>query len=80
MKIRLLLLNCLCFSVFNVLTAAHSSCIQTNGSVIVFTDPVFTDTPNAAQPEVISIEGRIFQSPVFDDGPYHCIIAQTFRI
>ncbi|MGZ3900786.1 MAG: alpha-xylosidase, partial [Bacteroidia bacterium] len=54
MKIRLLLLNFLCFSVFNVSLAEPPSYIQTEDGVIVFTDPVFTGTSNAVKLEVIS--------------------------
>ena len=54
MKIRLLLFNFLCFSVFNVLIAEPPSYIQTEDGVIVFTDPVFTGTSNAVKLEVIS--------------------------
>jgi alpha-D-xyloside xylohydrolase len=54
MKIRLLLLNFLCFSVFTVLLAEPPSYILTEDGVIVFTDPIFTGTSNAVKLEVIS--------------------------
>src|SRR5664279_3651262 len=54
MKIRLLLLNFLCFSVFNVLIAEPPFYIQTEDGVIVFTDPIFTGISNAVKLEVIS--------------------------
>lgn len=38
MKIRLLVLNFLCFTFFNVIKAGPASCIQTKDGVIVFTD------------------------------------------
>ena len=54
MKLRLLLFNFLCFSVFTVLFAEPPSYIQTEDGVIVFTDPIFTGTSNAVKLEVIS--------------------------
>src|SRR5664279_5186251 len=54
MRLRLLLLNLLCFSVFGALWAAPPSYIKTTDGVIVFTDPIFTGTSNAVKLEVIS--------------------------
>ena len=54
MRQRLLLLNILCFSLINVLLAEPPYYIQTKDGVIVFTDPVFTDTSNAVKLEVAS--------------------------
>lgn len=54
MKLRLLLLTVLCVSSFNVLLAEPPSFIQTKDGVIVFTDPIFTGTPNAVKLEVIA--------------------------
>jgi alpha-D-xyloside xylohydrolase len=54
MKLRLLLLNFLCFSVFTVLSAEPPSYVKTENGVIVFTDPIFSGTSNAVKLEVIS--------------------------
>ena len=54
MKLRLLLLSLLCFSLFNVSLAIPPSYILTEDGIIVFTDPVFTGTSNAVKLEVVS--------------------------
>ena len=54
MKLRLLLLNLLCLSVFDASLAAPPSYMKTKDGVIVFTDPIFTGTSNAVKLEVIS--------------------------
>ncbi|CAN5789125.1 glycoside hydrolase family 31 protein [soil metagenome] len=54
MKLRLLLLNVLVLSVFNVLLAEQPSYILVKDGVIVFTDSIFTGTSNAVKLEVVS--------------------------
>ncbi|MGN6211066.1 TIM-barrel domain-containing protein [Parafilimonas sp.] len=54
MKLRLLLLNVLCTSLFNVLLAEPPSYIETKDGVIVFTDPLFTGTSNAVKLQVVA--------------------------
>lgn len=54
MKVRLLLLNFLFFAFINAVLAAPPTYIQTKDGVIVFTDPGFTGSSKAVNPEVIS--------------------------
>ncbi len=75
MKIRLLLLNILFSSAFNVLLAGTPSYIQTKNGVIVFTDPVFTGTSNAVKLEVVSGNIiRVSAAPGKEIGPVQSLI------